>query len=76
MISGPTINASTHERRQHVCVRHPRETSFKENIVDYFAKGAIGKLLTTVGKVRADVLALKDPSHQRMSFCSIILGSP
>ena len=76
MFSGPTINDSTHEQRQHVCVLHPREASFKENIVNHFAKGVIGKPLTTLGKVRADVPALKDLSHQRMSFCSIILGSP
>jgi hypothetical protein len=33
------------------------------------------KALTTFGNVKADVLALKDPTYRRMNFCSIILGS-
>jgi hypothetical protein len=64
-----------HEQRDHVCEHHPRETNFKENIIDHFAQGIIKKPLTTFGNVKADVLALKDPGYQRMNFCSIILGS-
>jgi hypothetical protein len=33
------------------------------------------KPLTTFGNVKADVLALKDPTYKRLNFCSIILGS-
>jgi HD domain-containing protein len=61
--------------RDHVCAHHPRETNFKEGIIDHFAQGTIRKPLTTFGNVKADVLALKDPSYSRMNFCSIILGS-
>jgi HD domain len=61
--------------RDHVCVHHPREANFKEGIIDHFAQGTIRKPLTTFGNVKADVLALKDPSYSRMNFCSIILGS-
>ncbi len=66
----------SHQHRDHVCAHHPREDNFKENIIDHFANGIIKKPLTTFGNVKADVLALKDPSYRRMNFCSIILDSP
>jgi hypothetical protein len=65
----------TDEQRSHVCCHHPREDNFKEGIIEHFAQGIIHKPLTTFGNVKADVLALKDPSYKRMNFCSIILGS-
>jgi hypothetical protein len=61
--------------RDDVCTHHPREQNFKESIIDHFARGLIMKPGTTFGNVKADVLALKDPSYTRMNFCSIILGS-
>jgi HD superfamily phosphodiesterase len=65
----------THEQRDHVCVHHPRETNFKENIIDHFAKGIFKKPRTTFGNVKADVLALRDMNYVRQNFCSIILES-
>ena len=65
----------TREQRDQVCAHHPRERDFKENIIDHFADGIRKKPLMTFGNVKADVLALKDPSYKRMNFCSIILGS-
>lgn len=61
--------------RDHVCDHHPRGHHFKENIIDAFAGGTIGKPLTTFGNVKADVLAEKDPAYRRLNFCSIIRGS-
>ena len=75
-VLGIAYHDFTHEQRDHVCEHHPRETNFKENIIDHFAQGIIKKPLTTFGNVKADVLELKDPGYQRMNFCSIILGSP
>jgi hypothetical protein len=66
----------TPEQREHVCAHHPRETNFKENIIDHFANGIKSKPATTFGNVKADVLALQDPNYRRTNFCSIILGSP
>jgi hypothetical protein len=74
-VLGLAYHDFTREQRDHVCVHHPRETNFKENIIDHFAKGIIKKPLTTFGNVKADVLALKDMSYVRQNFCSIILGS-
>lgn len=62
-------------QREHVCACHPRGISFKEDIIDHFAEGIKHKPLTTFGNVKADVLALKDPTYHRMNFCSIILSS-
>ncbi|MGN8543674.1 HD domain-containing protein [Bradyrhizobium sp. 13971] len=74
-VLGIAYHDFTHEQRDHVCVNHPREPNFKENIIDHFANGIIKKPLTTFGNVKADVLALKDLNYVRQNFCSIILGS-
>ncbi|QNQ09790.1 HD domain-containing protein [Sphingomonas alpina] len=74
-VLGIAYHDFTADQRDHVCAHHPREHDFKHGIIDHFAQGTIGKPLTTFGNVKADVLALKDPSYQRLNFCSIILGS-
>ncbi|MDY0745771.1 HD domain-containing protein [Paucibacter sp. R3-3] len=63
------------EQREQVVAVHPRQENFKEAIIDAFAEGTRHKPETTFGNVKADVLALKDPSYRRLNFCSIILGS-
>lgn len=63
------------EQRVEVTNAHPRERDFKEGIIRAFAKGTMHKPLTTFGNVKADVLALMDPSYRRVNFCSLILGS-
>jgi len=63
------------EQRAQVVRAHPREPNFKEAIIDAFAEGTRRKPLTTFGNVKADVLALKDPTYRRLNFCSMILGS-
>ena len=55
----------TPEQRNHVCAQHPRESNFKESIIDHFANGIAKKTLTTFGNVKADVLALKDMNYVR-----------
>jgi hypothetical protein len=62
-------------QRTEVVQVHPREANFKEAIIDAFAEGTRRKPLTTFGNVKADVLALKDPTYKRLNFCSLILGS-
>jgi hypothetical protein len=47
----------------------------KEDIIPAFYEGIKHKSETTYGNVKADVLADKDPSFQRMNFCGIIRGS-
>ncbi|AZN35402.1 HD domain-containing protein [Iodobacter ciconiae] len=63
------------EQREAVIKAHPRESNFKEGIIDAFAQGTMHKPETTFGNVKADVLALKLPNYHRVNFCSLILGS-
>jgi hypothetical protein len=74
--AGHLVHDFTPQQRYNVCAHHPRETNFKESIIEHFASGIIKKPLTTFGNVKADVLALKDMSYVRQNFCAIILGSP
>ncbi|HEY4065827.1 MAG TPA: HD domain-containing protein [Burkholderiaceae bacterium] len=74
-VLGLAYDEFTRDERELVVAAHPRETNFKEAIVDAFAEGTRRKPETTFGNVKADVLALKDPSYRRLNFCSIILGS-
>ena len=74
-VLGIAYHDFTPEQRDHVCAHHPRETKFKEVVIDHFAQGTIRKPETTFGNVKADVLALKDLGYRRMNFCSIILAS-
>jgi len=74
-VLGMAFHDFTHDQREHVCRHHPREPDFKESIIDHFADGIRHKPLTTLGNVKADVLALKDPDYKRMNFCSIIFNS-
>jgi hypothetical protein len=61
--------------RDAVVAAHPRSAHFKEDIIQAFYDGIRHKPETTFGNVKADVLADKDPSFQRVNFCSVIRGS-
>jgi hypothetical protein len=61
--------------REQVVQAHPRDTHFKEDIIQAFYDGIKHKPDTTFGNVKADVLALKDPAFKRGNFCSVILNS-
>ncbi len=74
-VLGLDYAAFTAEERNAVIAMHPRESSFKEGIIEAFAQGTRHKPETTFGNVKADVLALKNPDYKRINFCSLILGS-
>jgi hypothetical protein len=61
--------------REAITAAHPRESNFKEGIIEAFANGIKHKPESTFGNVKADVLALKMPNYKRVNFCSLILGS-
>jgi hypothetical protein len=65
----------TQAEREAVVRAHPRNGSFKEDIIQAFYDGFGHKPDTTFGTVNADVLADKDPSFRRRDFCSVIRGS-
>ncbi|AIO70300.1 HD domain-containing protein [Burkholderia oklahomensis] len=74
-VLGIAYDAFTESQRSRVVDAHPRVETFKTDIIDAFASGTIRKPETTFGNVKADVLALRDPTYKRMNFCEIILGS-
>jgi hypothetical protein len=74
-VLGLAYHEFSEEQRSQVVAAHPREKTFKSGIIDAFAQGTIKKPATTFGNVKADVLALRDPSYKRLNFCQIILGS-
>ena len=74
-VLGLEYDAFTAEQRHEVCACHPRGHDFKNGIIDAFACGTIKKPATTFGNVKADVLALRDPTYRRVSFTDVILNS-
>jgi hypothetical protein len=74
-VLGLAYNEFSEEQRIQVVAAHPREQTFKNDIIDAFAHGTIKKPETTFGNVKADVLELRDPTYKRLNFCPIILGS-
>ena len=74
-VLGIDFDAFTEQQRADVVAAHPRGVGFKEGIIDAFAKGTMHKPESTIGNVKADVLALKDPTYKRLNFCGLILNS-
>ncbi len=74
-VLGMAYDSFTDSQRVQVVTAHPRVETFKNDIIDAFARGTIHKPETTFGNVKADVLALRDPNYKRLNFCQIILGS-
>ncbi len=61
--------------REAVVRAYPRTEYFKEDIIQAFYDGIKHKPETTFGNIKADVLADKDPSFQRINFCRMIRDS-
>jgi hypothetical protein len=74
-VLGIEFGEFTSQQREEVCACHPRGVDFKNGIIDAFACGTINKPETTFGNVKADVLALRDPTYKRLSFTDMILNS-
>ena len=74
-VLGLTYPEYSAEEREEVVHAHPRETKFKEEIIQTFYDGIKHKPDTTFGNVKADVLADKDPKFARGNFCSVIRNS-
>ncbi len=74
-VLGLNYDEFTIDQREAVVKAHPRESNFKEGIIEAFAQGTMHKPESTFGNVKADVLALKVANYKRVNFCSLILGS-
>lgn len=71
-VLGLTYGEYSDAEREAVVAAHPRDESFKEEIIQAFFDGIKHKPETTFGNVKADVLADKDPQFRRGNFCSVI----
>jgi HD superfamily phosphodiesterase len=74
-VLGIAFSEFTEAERKAVVERHPRPDHFKEEIIQAFYDAIHHRPETTFGNVKADVLADKDPSFQRMNFCQLIRAS-
>ena len=63
------------ELREAVVTAYRRRARFKEDIIQVFYEGIRHKSETTFGKVKADVLADKEPHFHRGNFCEVIRKS-
>ena len=74
-VLGLTYGEYSDAEREAVVNAYPRSYHFKEDIIQAFYNGIKHKPETTFGNVKADVLADKDPSFQRINFCHVISDS-
>jgi HD superfamily phosphodiesterase len=74
-VLGLGFNNISDMNRNAVVNAHPRESNFKEDIIDSFYQGIKHKPDTTFGNVKADVLASRNPHFHRGNFCQVILNS-
>jgi len=62
--------------REAVLSRYPRESGFKEQIIDAFYEALKERPQTTAGSLNDDYLACRDPFFQRTDVCTLIRNSP
>ncbi|MEQ5777459.1 HD domain-containing protein [Thalassospira sp. NFXS8] len=63
------------DQRRAIVKAHPRQSRFKEEIIQAFYDGICHKPHTTFGNVKADVIADKEPHFHRHNFCQVIRNS-
>ena len=74
-VLGLTYDQYSDSERDSVVRKHPRQTNFKDDIIQAFYDTVKLKPETTFGNVKADVIADKDPAFKRTNFCKIIRES-
>jgi hypothetical protein len=74
-VLGLTYDQYPDDVREAIVAAFPRNTRFKEDIIQAFYDGIKHKPDTTFGNVKADVIADKETHFHRANFCSVIRGS-
>ncbi|WP_120296261.1 phosphohydrolase [Paraburkholderia sp. BL23I1N1] len=69
------LNAYTRAQRDDILQAYPRDSGFKERIIEAIGRGIVHRPASTFGTVGADVLERIDPEYCRVNFCGLILGS-
>jgi hypothetical protein len=75
-VLGLTYDRCSDTMREAVVAAFPRTPQFKEDIIQAFYDGIRHKPETTFGKVKADIIADKEPHFHRGNFCSVIRRPP
>jgi len=74
-VRGAGYSEFTVQQREEIVRAYPRESDFKEKIIEAYALGMEHRAETTFGTVNADVLDRWDPNYRRLNFCGLVLGS-
>src|SRR5690606_11085611 len=74
-VLGLTYGEYDDATREAIFAAFPRTTQFKEDIIQAFYDGISHQPDTTLGNVKADVIADKEPHFHRGNFCSVIRNS-
>jgi HD superfamily phosphodiesterase len=75
-VVGRGFEEISEEEREAVLSAFPRESGFKQRLIDTFYEGLKHRPETTFGTFNDDFLACRDPSFQRADVCRLILDSP
>lgn len=65
----------TPRQRNEIVRAFPRESGFKHEILEVYARGMERRPETAFGSANADILDRCDPNYRRLNFCGLILGS-
>jgi hypothetical protein len=74
-VRGARYDEFTAQQRDEIVQAYPRESGFKKEILETYARGMAHRPETTFGTVNADVLDRWDPNYRRLNFCGLVLGS-
>ena len=74
-VLGLTYGEYPEAEREAVVQAHPRPAQFKEEIIQAFYQGIKHKPCSTVGNVKGDVIADKQPGFKPGNFCQVIRQS-
>ena len=74
-VRGARYDEFTAQQRDEIVRTYPRESGFKEKLLEAYALGMAQRPETTFGSVNADVLDRWDPDYRRLNFCGLVLGS-
>ncbi|SMF05058.1 HD domain-containing protein [Trinickia caryophylli] len=74
-LRGARYDEFTPRQRDEVVRAFPRESEFKHEILEVYARGMERRPETAFGSINADILDRCDPNYRRINFCGLVLGS-
>lgn len=74
-VRGACYDEFSAQQRDEIVQAYPRESDFKNALIEAYGRGMEHRPGTTFGTVNADVLDRWDPNYRRLNFCGLVLGS-